>query len=175
MKYSDILKEKIDRAFCGNVVNFEMSDSDLIGEGLILSGTCYPINAAEGPVERIVCVIKDLTTQRQAEERANQSQKMEAIGQLAGGIAHDLNNQLAPVQGYASLLKSALLDNDELHEYADIILRSAIRSADLNKQLLAFARKGKYQSREVNLHLLINEVDVLLAHSLNKNITLRRS
>jgi CheY-like chemotaxis protein len=96
---------------------------------------------------------------------------MEAIGQLAGGVAHDFNNQLTIIIGYCDILKAALGDKPELQEYADHIYCSGKRAADLTKQLLAFARKGKYKSQAVNINEIISEMIALLSRSIDKKIT----
>ncbi len=106
---------------------------------------------------------------RRLEERVRQSEKMEAIGQLAAGIAHDFNNQLAGVMGYADMLVQQA--RDEKHrEYARNIVASALKSADLTKQLLAFGRRGKYLSEPIDLHRILVDAVSLLEHSIDKRI-----
>ena len=107
------------------------------------------------------------------ENRLRQSEKLQAIGQLAGGVAHDFNNQLTGIVGYADLLRYALRDNVELAHYVDNILIASKRSADLTNQLLAFARKGKYLSVEIDIHHTIMEVISLLQHFIDKKINLQ--
>lgn len=104
------------------------------------------------------------------EEQLHQSEKMHAIGQLAGGIAHDFNNQLAAVVGYADLLRRNIKDQPQLLKYADNIKQVTGRAKDLTSQLLAFARKGKYNSTDVNMHDLIHEVSNLSEHTMDKKI-----
>lgn len=111
---------------------------------------------------------------RSAEERLRQSEKMEAIGYLAGGIAHDFNNQLAGIMGCADLLRAGLTDNTSLYELADMIVVAAGRSSELTKQLLAFARKGKLQSIQIDIHRTINEVVAILERSIGKKINLHQ-
>jgi PAS domain S-box-containing protein len=110
---------------------------------------------------------------RGAQEQLRQVQKMEAIGQLAGGIAHDFNNQLTGILGFAEMLRNRL-DDEGLRRYADLIIGSARRSADLTGQLLAFARRGKYQSVPVNVHNAIAEVVELLGRSVDKRIAIKQ-
>ncbi|MBN2858099.1 MAG: response regulator [Candidatus Delongbacteria bacterium] len=108
------------------------------------------------------------------ESRLHQSEKIQAIGQLAGGIAHDFNNQLTGIIGFADLLKYELKDDYRLTHYVENILIAARHSADLTGKLLAFARKGKYLSVEVDIHHTIMEVISLLQHSIDKRITLQQ-
>jgi PAS domain S-box-containing protein len=103
-----------------------------------------------------------------------ESQKMEAIGQLAGGIAHDFNNQMAAILGYAEILQHKLGTDPQYAFYLRNILKGIHHSADLTRQLLAFARKGKYLCIPVNLHALIGEVVVLVTHAIDKRICIRQ-
>jgi two-component system, cell cycle sensor histidine kinase and response regulator CckA len=116
---------------------------------------------------------QDITEARVLEERLRQSEKMEAVGRLAGGIAHDFNNQLVGVMGFTDLLRSSVLDDPTLVEYADAILAAAHRAAQLTGQLLAFARKGKHLSVLVDLNHLVTEVANLLERTIDKRIVVR--
>jgi CheY-like chemotaxis protein len=100
-----------------------------------------------------------------------QSQKMEAIGQLAGGVAHDFNNQLGGIIGSAELIKHNT-DNEKINKYSNMILNAAQSSANLTKQLLAFARKGKETSMPVDLNRIIVQISELLQRSLDKKINI---
>ncbi len=135
------------------------------------SWECRPWRRADGSIGGIITYTEVTTERKKLEERLRQMQKMEAIGHLAGGIAHDFNNQLAPIMGYADLLQ-ARLGEDDLARYARLILSGARRASDLTKHLLAFARKGKYLSVPVDIHVLITEVANLLEHSIDKRISI---
>jgi nitrogen-specific signal transduction histidine kinase/CheY-like chemotaxis protein len=113
---------------------------------------------------------RDITRRREMEARMRQSEKMEAIGQLAGGVAHDFNNQLGGILGYADLLRIECADRPQLARYAEAIIATAKRSSSLNAQLLAFARQGKYLAIPVDLNKLVDEIALMLERSLNKNI-----
>ncbi|MBN1799603.1 MAG: PAS domain S-box protein [Spirochaetales bacterium] len=126
----------------------------------------------QGKPVRIVGTHTDITHQKQMEERLLHSEKMEAIGQLAGGIAHDFNNQLSSIVGYIELLQEGVKDRSELVEYTENIMTATKRASDLTAQLLAFARKGKYQTVPVDVHKTIHEVISLLRHSIDKRIVL---
>ena len=93
-----------------------------------------------------------------ANENLHQAEKMEAVGQLAGGVAHDFNNQLMIVMGYCELLMNTLDANSPERDYAKQIHISGKRASDLTKQLLAFARKGVYKSQVVNINELVSEI-----------------
>ncbi len=116
----------------------------------------------------------DVSERKRAEERLRQAEKLVAIGQLAGGVAHDFNNQLSIILGYAGLLENRLSD-PEIKRFASSIVRAANRSGDLTRNLLTFSRQGIQERVPVDIHELVAEVCELLSHSLDKRITLRRS
>jgi PAS domain S-box-containing protein len=133
-----------------------------------------------GKPVRMVGTNIDITESKQAaqrlrssEERLFQAEKMSAIGKLAGGVAHDFNNQLAGILGYAELLMDDLMDED-LRSYAKNIMTAADRAANLTKQLLAFSRKGKYLTVTVDIHKIIAETVALLEHSIDKRTEIRK-
>lgn len=107
------------------------------------------------------------------ETQLQQSQKMEAIGQLAGGIAHDFNNMLTAIIGYGSLLNTRLGNDSELKPFVDQILSSAGKSADLTRQLLAFSRKQLISPRKTDLDELIRGTQKLLMRLIGEDIELK--
>lgn len=133
--------------------------------------TIYPlvVDDSQGAVIRI----DDVTEKVKLEEQLAHSRKMDAIGQLAGGVAHDFNNMLGVIIGAANLLKSAKrgLDSKGL-EHVEVILRSANRAADLTSQLLAFARKSKVQFKAVDIHKIVQEMLSIAQRTIDKKITL---
>ncbi|HZZ84110.1 MAG TPA: MASE1 domain-containing protein [Anaeromyxobacteraceae bacterium] len=129
---------------------------------------------AAGRVVEIVGVGRDVTARRQMEERLRQSEKLEAIGRLAGGVAHDFNNQLTGIVNGAEHLRGALGGADaELRGVADRIREAALRSAALTRQLLTFARKEPPRAVAVDVHRAVEEVLALLSHGIDKRIALR--
>jgi len=107
------------------------------------------------------------------QKNLQRAQQMETIGQLAGGVAHDFNNQLSVIMGYADLLKTNLEDDESL-EFARNIVTACKRSQDLTSQMLAFARKGKYEITTINIHEVIGEVVRWLERSINKQINIKQ-
>jgi PAS domain S-box-containing protein len=104
-------------------------------------------------------------------EQLRQSEKMQAIGQLAGGVAHDFNNQLAGIMGCAEILTERLEDKDEKsYKFASQIIKAGDRASGLVGQLLAFARKGNYLAIAVDIHDTIISMVNLLRHSIDKRI-----
>ncbi len=115
---------------------------------------------------------RDVTEHRTLEEHHRHAQKMEAVGLLAGGIAHDFNNLLQGILGYANLLKLRSKERDKTYEAADVIERAGTRAAELTRQLLGFARKGKLRDMPVDVHRTIGETVALLARTIDKRITM---
>lgn len=115
----------------------------------------------------------DVTERRELETQLRQSEKMQAVGQLAGGIAHDLNNQLSVILGFADLLVLDLED-PTFKRHAERILTGGTRAKDLVKQLLTFGRKGMIQSVPVNLSEVLTEVIEMLERSIDKRIRIHR-
>jgi len=124
-----------------------------------------------------MCLGIDATERKRAEEaeaslrdELHQVQKMEAVGQLAGGVAHDFNNLLTAILGNAELLAEGLAPDSEESSFAADIRGAAIRAAELTKQLLGFSRKGKMQTTVVDVHPIVTEVVALLERSIDKRI-----
>lgn len=125
---------------------------------------------------------RDLTELKQSEEARHNiefmlhhAEKMTAIGELAGGVAHDFNNQLTSIKGYAELLLNTHSEGDTVYRYAENIHKSAKRSADITKQLLSFSRIKSPDTIEVDMHSMIDEVYELLFHSMDKKISLTKA
>ncbi len=114
--------------------------------------------------------LRDITSRKRLEASIGQIRKMEAIGTLAGGIAHQFNNALAGIIGNIDLLKISLPDNPQVQKCGNTALQCAQSMSGLTQQLLAYARGGKYQSRPHSLNFLIKEVLLQLSNSANKSI-----
>jgi two-component system cell cycle sensor histidine kinase/response regulator CckA len=121
----------------------------------------------------LLVIGQDITDHRELELRLHQAEKMEAIGRLAGGVAHDFNNQLACIMGWVEILENETQNESVVRECAERILQASRRAGDLTSQLLAYSRKGKYVTRPVDLHELVNEVTAMLRRSIDKRITLQ--
>ncbi|MFW5874851.1 MAG: hybrid sensor histidine kinase/response regulator, partial [bacterium] len=103
-------------------------------------------------------------------EQYRQAQKVEAVGRLAGGVAHDLNNMLSPVLGYGEMLQLELSENDARREYADEIIRAGTRAADLVRQLLAFSRKQPLEYKVIDLNQVVSGIEKLLRRTIRENV-----
>ena len=108
--------------------------------------------------------------QEKLKERLHQSQKMEAIGQLGGGVAHDFNNALGGIMGIAELLRSQNFSKDEQDEFLGIIITTCTRAADLTRKLLMFSRRESRTNTVVDCVKIVSDTVSLLEHTINKNI-----
>ena len=146
-------------------------------------GTSFPVLYTSncivdgGEVIGAVVTFRDVTEQKKAEleqeklrSQLLQSQKMEAVGQLAGGIAHDFNNMLTAIIGYGHVLKMKMNENEPLKIYADRILASSEKAANLTQSLLAFSRKQTSNPKPVNLNEIIREVDKLFLRVISEDV-----
>lgn len=124
---------------------------------LHLSGTASVLRDGSGEVIAAIECIRDNTERKKLEEQLNRAQKMEALGTLAGGVAHDLNNVLGVLAGYSELLVEMLPEDSAPRKYADNIFKSGIRAAAIIQDLLALARRGVTVSEVVDLNGLIRD------------------
>jgi PAS domain S-box-containing protein len=122
------------------------------------------------PVRRHFFIGRDLSEKRAAEAQMRQAQKMDAIGQLTGGVAHDFNNILTVITGTIGILAEAVEDKPEMVSIAKLIDDAAERGAQLTKHLLAFARKQPLQPVEIDINSLIVEAAKLLHPTLGEQI-----
>lgn len=127
--------------------------------------------------DRVVASLLDVTEKKKAEQRwrslenqLRKAQKMEAIGTLAGGIAHDLNNILSPVLGYADMIMRTTEEESDTFRRSEKIQKAALRAADLVNQVLSFNRRGEDVKRRIKLHPVFQEVVKLLKGSIPTTI-----
>jgi two-component system, cell cycle sensor histidine kinase and response regulator CckA len=119
--------------------------------------------------------LEDISQRKLLEEQFRQSQKMEAVGRLAGGVAHDFNNAIGVITGYSELLQLRLPSGDPLHRYADEIAKAGQRAASLTRQLLAFSRKQVIQPEALDLNLIVGEMDKMLGRLIGEDIQITLS
>ncbi len=134
--------------------------------------TISPIFDARGRMTHFVGIYRDISERKQMERQLFQAQKMQSVGTLAGGVAHEFNNLLAGIQGYASLgLREPGL-TPPLREFLDFIVQLSDRAANLTRQLLAFARKPALSRQPISLETLLGGTRDLLQHTLNIEVEL---
>lgn len=135
---------------------------------LMISGR--PMHDAQGAISGAVLVYHDATNSRETERQLQQSQKLDAIGKLTGGVAHDFNNMLTVISGNTETLVASLKQQPELQRAARLIDDAAQRCAELIQHLLAFARKQPLQPRDVEINAAIADVAKLLRPTLGEQI-----
>ena len=143
----------------------------LIEDRLILDAT--------GKIKGIRCTIQDITQWKKAkeevatlQEQLRQSQKMEAIGRLAGGVAHDFNNLLTIIKGYSQLSLMELKEEDPLKGNIEIIQKASERAAELTRQLLAFSRRQIMEPKVLDLNGLLRDMEKMLHRVIGEDIEL---
>jgi PAS domain S-box-containing protein len=130
------------------------------------------IRHSKGGLQYLVGVIEDLTERKSIEEQLRQAQKMEALGNMTGGVAHDFNNLLTVVIGNLELLQLHLAGDSAAERIVETILQAGERGADLTRQMLAFSRRQPLQPKPTDVNHLIRNTTRLLARTLGENITM---
>jgi two-component system, cell cycle sensor histidine kinase and response regulator CckA len=149
----------------------ETRDVVELKDGRTFEGASRP-QTERGAVVGQVCSFRDITNERQLEESLRQAQRMEAIGRLSGGIAHDLNNLLMVVKGYGGLLAERLGPETALRKQAEEIGRATDRAAALTRELLSFSRSRPAKCEWVELNAVVRESEKLLGRLAGARIEL---
>ena len=147
--------------------------SDTLNQDLEHTREFLEIRVAERTAElsrAIADLEREMAARQAAEGRLAQAQKMEAVGQLTGGVAHDFNNLLTVVQGNIELITAGLRDQPKLHHNADRALAAVRRGAELTGRLLAFSRQQPLAPKTVDLNSLISGMDDLISRTLGETI-----
>ncbi len=126
----------------------------------------------EGMPVGVQGIARDVTERKHLEEQLRQSQKMEAIGQLAGGVAHDFNNLLTAINGYSGLALQRIDDDHPLRGYLEEIKKAGDRAANLTRQLLAFGRKQILQPLPINLNDIVTDMNKMLRRLIGEDVQL---
>ncbi len=127
---------------------------------------------SQGRVTAYDCLISDITERKNLENQLRQAQKIEAIGTLAGGVAHDFNNILTAITGYGTILEMNIAKDDPLHAHVEAILVAADRAADLTRSLLTFSRKQEIEPKPVKLNEIVSTSEKLLSRLIREDIEL---
>jgi two-component system NtrC family sensor kinase len=136
--------------------------------------TVSPIRNEAGDVSHFIAVKVDITEQRRLEEQLRQSQKMEVIGQLAGGVAHDFNNIMQVIMGNAQLQAMQNYNHNMDCKYPEAIFKAVERGASLTRSLLVFSRKQPLELSCFNLANLVDESSLLVQRLVTEDIVIRR-
>jgi PAS domain S-box-containing protein len=131
-----------------------------------------PVRDTAGKVVNYVAAKRDVTHEVQLEDQLRQAQKMDAVGRLAGGVAHDFNNLLMSIMGYAELCREEIAPDHPIREWLNEITREAQRSAEITRQLLAFARKQVIAPRVLDLNDAVAGMLKMLRRLIGEDINL---
>ncbi len=134
-----------------------------------------PYKNSGGEIDGVIGMAIDITERKKLEAQLLQSKKLEAMGTLAGGIAHEFNNIIAIIMGHAGLLRQELDESHKCLRNIDSIHTAAVRAKVLTEQILAFSRQDKYNPVELNMGDVIEEISCLISESLDKNISVQRN
>ncbi len=143
------------------------------GTPVDVSVTISPIKDSGGRIIGSSAIARDITERKHLEKQLRQSQKLEAVGQLAGGVAHDFNNLLTVITGYSDLAMKRLKMEDPLRHNVEEIKKAAERATSLTRQLLAFSRKQVLQPKVINLNSIIMDMEKMLCRLIGEHIELR--
>ena len=154
----------------GRRIEYRMRHKD--GTWRVLESTASPVKNAEGQVEKLVIVNRDITARKKLEEQFRQAQKMEAVGRLSGGIAHDFNNLLGVIIGYSEILQEGLAGDHPLRHSADEILAAGRRAAGLTRQLLAFSRQQVLEPRVLDVNTVVKDMESMLRRLIGEDVEL---
>lgn len=167
-----LIRERLERRARGEqvpgVYNFTIRRKD--GTRVQVEASTTGIDYKGG--QAVLGILRDNSEQNRLEEQLRQSQKLESIGRLSGGVAHDLNNLLSPILVYGELLLEDLGVEDQRRELAEEIVSAAARAKDLIRQLLAFSRKQTLEFQPLDLNALIQDFQKLLRRTIREDIEL---
>ena len=149
----------------GEFTNRRKDGSTYIGES-----TITPVRAEGGKITHFIGIMNDVTDRKQLEAQFIEAQKMEVVGHLAGGVAHDFNNVLAVIMGYSDLLASELGPDNPLQKFTDEIHQATTRAAGLTRQLLIFSRKQTVEPVVLDLNEVIKDMDKMLRRLVDENV-----
>jgi two-component system cell cycle sensor histidine kinase/response regulator CckA len=155
------------KVFHGTVLNRKKN-----GETLVIEKAITPMRNSGGQITHFISTGRDITDQRKLESQLQQSQKMDAIGMLAGGVAHDFNNLLLVISACAELVLDSLGAEDPSRKKMDEIITATRRAAELTRQLLAFGRKQMQSLRVLDLNTVVGEISRMLPRLIGEDIQL---
>ena len=142
------------------------------GQRAVLSTNATPLYKGEGHIDGMIVTVEDVTQRLALETQLRQSQKMDSLGQLAAGVAHDINNVLTIIQGHAGLLMGAATPDSDAAKSASQIAAASERAAGFIRHLLAFSRKQIYRTKILDLNDVLHNLESLLPRMLGAHIAL---
>ncbi len=170
-KDREVLWQKLYRS--GFVSDFEVEMKKKAGEKIFILLSMSVIKDDAGQISGYQGIIHDMTDRKKLERQLLQSQKMESVGILAGGVAHDFNNLLTAISGYGQILMESIPEDDEIsQESIKIVLTAAERAAELTRGLLAFSRKQVISLKPLHINTVISDTVKLIERIIGEDIAL---
>jgi two-component system cell cycle sensor histidine kinase/response regulator CckA len=166
----EVFRQLWNTILAGNVYRGTLVNRKKNGESYYVEKSICPVRNNEGTITHFIANGHDLTERRRMEAQILQGQKMDAIGNLAGGVAHDFNNLLTIITSYAELALDAVPDGSPLQSKIQEILLAARRAAELTRQLLAFGRKQPQALRVADLNQVIARIANTLPRLIGEDI-----
>jgi PAS domain S-box-containing protein len=172
-------KSMVDEAFDAAIAGLSEREFDLTyriirpdGPVRWIHDRCVVHRNDAGGIDRLSGIAEDITESRRMEEELRQAQKMEAVGRLAGGVAHDFNNVMTVILGYSAVLLQQVEPDSPAHRYVREIQQAGKRCASLTNQLLAFSRKQLLHPVPLDLHGIIRDLTPMLMNLIGEHISI---
>jgi len=156
----------------GVLRNYELTYVTKSGRRIPMSFNASVMRNEKGEIMGLVAGAKDISKLKETEAQLRQSQKMEAIGQLAGGVAHDFNNMLTVILGYVDFALNTLKEDNPLYQYLKEVQKAAERAAKLTSQLLLFSRQQTMKMEPLNINSVIQDLSRMLEPLIGEDIAL---
>ncbi len=166
IRYKEALKIR------GHLKNYELILKRKDGKKVIVLETATVVRNEEGEIVAYQGILHDITERRQLEQQLTQSQKLESIGLLAGGVAHDFNNILTTIRGYADLMLMDLNESDPHYEKINHIIIGSQRAEELIRNLLAFSRRQMIEPKVISINQVINDLHNMISRLITEDIKL---
>lgn len=167
-----LLRDAVERAAAGKRSQQELTLVSNDAGQRVFHLTVSPYHTAQGRVEHVIAELVDVTDLIDTRSMLAAARRLEALGKLSGGVAHDINNMLGAILSCSELVLLGLKrgDSRKVEANAGLIQAAVLRAASLTKQLLAFGRKDRWNSEQLDVNRLIAEMALLLGRTLHKNI-----
>ncbi len=170
----EAIRESVGRTFAGELISgTEIRQLRRDGTPFDAALWTAPLRGPDGEVSGVLLTVADVSDRKRLEDQLRVSQKMEAVGRLAGGVAHDFNNLLTVINGYSTMLLNSVKGNSYAVGQAHEILSAGTRAAELVSQLLAFSRRQLIKPRPLEVNAFVQDVERMLGRLIGEHIELR--